>query len=159
MNGDKRTLADTRPARIRRSAKAHWLLSGVTRRQAELHRELATLLEKEAEAHVVLDRWARDGASRLEEEGTGDVMLRWGKEHLKQVALAQQEVAAHRDLARRSDARTLWHKTVAVLLLRAAMEGRNGQKDVMLDKIDLEPPGMTNPESRDSGHPDAEKKI
>jgi hypothetical protein len=136
MNADESKSASARAARTKRSAKAHWLLAGVTRRQAELHRELAGLLDKEAEAHTVLDRWAREGATRQATEHDTDVMLRWGKEHLKQVVVAKQEAAAHRDLAQRSDARTLWHKTVAVLLMRSAESGGGTVPEVTPEDAD-----------------------
>lgn len=128
------TTIETKRARTRRSAKAHWLMAGVTKRQAELHRELAVLLEKEADAHTVLDRWAREGAERNAETGEGDAMARWGKQHMQQVVLARKEAAAHRDLALRSDARTAWHKTIAVLLLKTAdSENPPSPDDVGID--------------------------
>ena len=136
MNADEKKAASARAARTRRSAKAHWLLAGVTRRQAELHRELAGLLDREAEAHTVLDRWAREGAARQDSEREADVMMRWDKEHLKQVVVAKQEAAAHRDLAQRSDTRTLWHKTVAVLLMRSAESGGGTVPDVTPEEAD-----------------------
>jgi hypothetical protein len=136
MNADEKKSADAKAARTKRSAKAHWLLAGVTRRQGELHRELAGLLDKEAEAHTVLDRWAREGAARQATTQDTDVMLRWGKEHLKQVVVAKQEAAAHRDLAQRSDARTLWHKTVAVLLMRSAESGSGIVPEVTPEEAD-----------------------
>jgi hypothetical protein len=110
-----------RARRMRRSALAHRILASVTKRQARLHRELALLLEKEAEAHVVLDGWARDGADRQSKKEKGSTLKRWGKEHLQQTAIAKREVAAHKDLAARSDARTLWHQTVATLLMRGSV--------------------------------------
>lgn len=110
-----------RAQRMRRSALAHRILSSVTKRQARLHRELALLLEKEAEAHVVLDGWAREGADRQSEKEKGSTLRRWGKEHLQQTAIAKREVAAHKDLAARCDARTLWHQTVATLLMRGSV--------------------------------------
>ena len=110
-----------RARRMRRSALAHRILSSVTKRQARLHRELAVLLENEAEAHVVLDDWARDGAARQSEKGKGSTLRRWGKEHLQQTAIAKREVAAHKDLAARCDARTAWHQTVATLLMRGSV--------------------------------------
>ncbi len=106
---------------MRRSALAHRILSSVTKRQARLHRELAVLLEKEAEAHVVLDGWARTGADRQSKREKGSALRRWGKEHLQQTAIAKREVAAHKDLAARCDARTLWHQTVATLLMRGSV--------------------------------------
>jgi len=136
MNADEKKLADARTARTKRSAKAHWLLAGVTRRQGELHRELAGLLDKEAEAHTVLDRWAREGAARQANEQETSAMMRWGKEHLKQVVVAKQEAAAHRDLALRSDTRTLWHKTVAVLLMRSAESGGGTVPDITPEDAD-----------------------
>lgn len=110
-----------RAQRMRRSALAHRILSSVTKRQARLHRELAVLLEKEADAHVVLDGWARDGAERQSKKEKGSTLRRWGKEHLQQTAIAKREVTAHKDLAARCDARTLWHQTVATLLMRGSV--------------------------------------
>ena len=124
-----------RATRMRRSALAHRILSSVTKRQARLHRELALLLEKEAEAHVVLDGWAREGAERQSEKGKGSSLRRWGKEHLQQTAIAKREVAAHKDLAARCDARTLWHQTVATLLMRgsATQEPDFGPEDFEIE--------------------------
>lgn len=115
-----------RARRMRRSALAHRILSSVTKRQARLHRELALLLEKEAEAHVVLDGWARDGADRQTERQGASALRRWGKEHLQQTAIAKREVAAHKELAARCDARTLWHQTVATLLMRGSVTQEPG---------------------------------
>jgi hypothetical protein len=124
-----------RAQRMRRSALAHRILSSVTKRQARLHRELALLLEKEAEAHVVLDGWAREGADRQSEREKGSTLRRWGKEHLQQTAIAKREVAAHKDLAARCDARTLWHQTVATLLMRGSvtLEPDFGPEDFNID--------------------------
>jgi hypothetical protein len=159
MDADNTKAASAKQARTRRSAKAHWLLAGVTRRQGELHRELATLLDKEAEAHVVLDRWAREGAERQADDREGDVMLRWGKEHLKQVVVAKQEAAAHRDLAKRSEARTLWHKTVAVLLLRAAETGTGGLQDVPPEAADAAAAAGAAEAADETGDGDAGEKA
>jgi len=115
-----------RARRMRRSALAHRILSSVTKRQARLHRELALLLEKEAEAHVVLDGWAREGADRQNERKGASALRRWGKEHLQQTAIAKREVAAHKELAARCDARTLWHQTVATLLMRGSVTQEPG---------------------------------
>jgi len=122
MNTDE-TKEREKAVRARRSAKAHWLISSLTQNQARLHRELAMLLDKEGEAHAVLDRWAREGAARQTKAEEGDAMLGWAREHVKQRAIAQEEAMAHRDLASRSDARTLWHKTASVLLMRAGVPG------------------------------------
>jgi len=128
---------DQQDGRMRRSAKAHWLLASMTKRQSQLHRELSLLLEKEAEAHDALGRWTRpggpgavtaDGAAPLDDavpdtvnepapvpgERSGDV---------KSAAAARLEAGAHRDLALRAESRTLWHKTVTALLLRRMASG------------------------------------
>ncbi|OLC55790.1 MAG: hypothetical protein AUH92_01405 [Acidobacteria bacterium 13_1_40CM_4_69_4] len=69
MNRDPRQQSE-KHGRMRRSAKAHWLLASVTKRQSQLHRELSLLLEKEAEAHEALDRWdRRTGAERPAADG------------------------------------------------------------------------------------------
>jgi len=161
MKRDAKT-ADEKRGKMRRSAKAHWLLASVTKRQSQLHRELALLLDKEAEAHLVLERWDRgtaaggrpaDGPAAsgaedataqagvvgahpadispgapLEGADAGDpeaqLKAASGKStDLRAAGVARVEARAHRDLALRADARTLWHKTVTALLLRSGMSG------------------------------------
>jgi SAM-dependent methyltransferase len=139
MEDDPKT-QNTRSRRMRRSALAHEMLSAVTKRQSQLHRELAVLLDKEAEAHVVLDRWAQKGATRQAQAAQGDTLSKWGREHLKQTGLARQEAQAHQDLALRGDARTLWHKTIALLLMRGSMPaGKGGRLAADLGRVEKEP--------------------
>ena len=122
---------DGKHRRMGRSAKAHWLLASVTKRQSQLHRELSLLLEKEAEAHDALDQWDRssvpgkpaaDGtAPGAEDPGAAAAAGR--SADVKSAGVARLEARAHRDLALRADARTLWHKTVTALLLRRSVPG------------------------------------
>jgi len=152
--------ADEKRGQMRRSAKAHWLLASVTKRQGQLHRELALLLDKEAEAHVALERWshgngsggrpangeapngAEDAAAQADVVGAHPADISPGAPFegsnggdpeaqlkaaagnpidLRAAGVARVEARAHRDLALRADARTLWHKTVTALLLRSGM--------------------------------------
>lgn len=134
--------AEEKRGRVRRSAKAHWLLASVTKRQSQLHRELALLLDKEAEAHEALGRWDRGAATagvpaaagapgaagahpadlHAPEPAGADLDAAGGKStDFKAAGVARIEARAHRDLALRADARTLWHKTVTALLLRKGM--------------------------------------
>jgi hypothetical protein len=133
--------AEEKRRRGRRSAKAHWLLASVTKRQSQLHRELALLLDKEAEAHEAMGRWDRGAATAgaaptgapgaaaahpadldAPEPAGADLDAAGGKStDFKAAGVARIEARAHRDLALRADARTLWHKTVTALLLRQGM--------------------------------------
>ena len=100
---------------LRRQAIARLILSSVARRQGGLHRELALLLDKEAEALEALDRDApRTAAGKPAPAGALN---------REQVEMARQEALAHKDLALRSDARSLQHKVLAVLDLREGQPG------------------------------------
>ncbi|HEU4402174.1 MAG TPA: class I SAM-dependent methyltransferase, partial [Candidatus Polarisedimenticolia bacterium] len=93
--------------RLRRSALAHWILSSVAKRQGRLHRELATLLDKEAEALAALESWnAGEAKSPATPQDAGDAAPR-DRATRQQTEAARQESLAHRDLALRSDARAL----------------------------------------------------
>ncbi|PYT11445.1 MAG: hypothetical protein DMF51_15530 [Acidobacteria bacterium] len=117
--------------RMGRSAKAHWLLASVTKKQSQLHRELSLLLEKEAEAHDALDQWDRRSAPETPAadrtapgaEDPAAAAAAGGSADVKSAGVARLEARAHRDLALRADARTLWHKTVTALLLRRSVPG------------------------------------
>ena len=52
---------------------------------------------------------------------TGPEAPAGGPADRKAAGVARVEARAHRDLALRADARTLWHKTVTALLLRKGM--------------------------------------
>jgi SAM-dependent methyltransferase len=162
MKRDEKKAVETR-GRVRRSAKAHWLLASVTRRQSQLHRELALLLDKEAEAHEAMARWdkgaagegVRDAAAPRAVEGpdaagtapvgahpsdlnapavaAGPDAPAGGPADRKAAGVARVEARAHRDLALRADARTLWHKTVTALLLRKGMPDGS--------RVHVSPPG------------------
>ena len=112
---------DEQHGRMRRSAKAHWLLASVTKRQSQLHRELSLLLDKEAEAHDALEKWDRTGGP--EKPAAEDAAAGGRPADVKSAGVARVEARAHRDLALRADARTLWHKTVTALLLRRTASG------------------------------------
>jgi hypothetical protein len=120
-----------RPERVRRlrgSAIAHLCIARMTWKQARAHRMLVSQLRREALLHAYLNRLCEKYAREREQASLGPArMLRWfGQEHLKQVHMARQEEWAHRELAARSAARALWHRSCTTLIWKAQLHYRGG---------------------------------
>jgi hypothetical protein len=107
-----------RVRRLRDSAFAHLCIAHMTSKQARAHRMLVSLLHREALIHAYLNRLCAKSAREREQASLGPArMLRWfGQEHLKQVQMARQEGWAHRELAARSAARALWHRSCTTFI-------------------------------------------
>ena len=115
---ERSSSAARRVRRLRESAFAHLCIAQMTSKQARAHRMLVSLLHREALIHTYLNRLCEKSAREREQASLGPArMLRWfGQEHLKQVQMARQEGWAHRELAARSAARALWHRSCTTFI-------------------------------------------
>lgn len=106
-----------RKLRMKYTAHIHGKIGEITTLQARTHQRLAKLMEQEAVMHRLCANLDARAASRSPKSSTAPVFLKFRQQHIHQMQKARAEAWAHRQLAARSQARAIWHRSLVNLLL------------------------------------------
>jgi hypothetical protein len=105
-----------RRLRIEHTARIHVKMAAITTRETQTHLRLARLMRQEAVMHKYCAQLDAQAVGRAPAGANAPTFRSFGRQHIQQMNTAIAEAWAHQQLATRSQARTVWHKSVACLL-------------------------------------------